>query len=121
MIHVQILLSCTSCAKKSRSGTTLEGQSHNVCSVIFHPRILLIASCGEDSTIHIWQSSTYRQEHTLNYRMERAWDLAATPSTHKLVIGFDEGCVVVDLGSNNADEHGRTASVKGLASAGKGV
>ena len=111
---------------------SLEGHSHNVCSVLFHPKLPLICSASEDGTVRLWQSTTYRAETTLNYGMERAWALAATRETTKLAVGFDEGCVVVELGSDDAvvsmDGTGKvvwarnneiqTATVRGIASAG---
>lgn len=110
---------------------SLEGHSHNVCSVLFHPKLPLIASASEDGTVRLWQSTTYRAESTLNYGMERAWALAATKAANKLAVGFDEGCVVIELGSDDPvasmDASGkilwavnneiRTGTVKGLASA----
>jgi coatomer subunit beta' len=92
----------------------------------------LIASASEDGTVRIWQSTTYRNEATLNYGMERAWALAASPNTNKLAIGFDEGCVCIELGSDDpvasmdttgkvvwaSNNEIKTASVRGLASAG---
>jgi len=112
---------------------SLEGHTHNVCSVMFHPKLPLICSASEDGTVRLWQSTTYRAETTLNYGMERAWALAATRETTKLAIGFDEGCVVVELGSDDAvvsmDGTGKvvwaknneiqTTSVKGLATTGE--
>jgi len=108
---------------------SLDGHSHNICSVLFHPKLPLICSASEDGTIRLWQSTTYRAETTLNYGMERAWALAATKETTKLAIGFDEGCVVVELGSDDAvvsmDGQGKvvwaknneiqTTTVRGLA------
>lgn len=108
---------------------SLDGHSHNICSVLFHPKLPLICSASEDGTVRLWQSTTYRAETTLNYGMERAWALAATKETTKLAIGFDEGCVVVELGSDDAvvsmDGTGKvvwaknneiqTTTVKGLA------
>lgn len=113
---------------------TLEGHSHNVCSVLFHPKLPLIASASEDGTVRLWQSSTYRAETTLNYGLERAWALAATKEANKLAMGFDEGCVVIELGSDDPvasmDSTGKivwalnneisTGTVKGLASTGGG-
>jgi len=107
---------------------SLDGHSHNICSVLFHPKLPLICSASEDGTVRLWQSTTYRAETTLNYGMERAWTLAATKETTKLAIGFDEGCVVVELGSDDAvvsmDKTGKivwaksneiqTTTVKGL-------
>lgn len=79
---------------------TLDGHTHNVCAVLFHPKLPMIASASEDGTVRIWQSTTYRAETTLNYGMERAWALAATSTANKLAIGYDEGTVVIELGSD---------------------
>lgn len=78
---------------------TLEGHSHNVSSVCFHPRLPLIISASEDGTVRLWHSTTYRPETTLNYGLERAWTLAPTRDANKLAIGYDEGTVVIKLGN----------------------
>ena len=78
---------------------TLEGHSHNVSSVCFHPRLPLIISASEDGTVRLWHSTTYRPETTLNYGMERAWTLAPTKDANKVAIGYDEGTVVLKLGN----------------------
>lgn len=109
---------------------TLEGHTHNVCAVLFHPKLPLIASASEDGSVRLWSSTTYRAESTINYGMERAWALAATKESNMLACGFDEGCVVVELGSDDPvasmDSTGKivwaknneiqTANVRGLAS-----
>ncbi len=111
---------------------SLDGHTNNVCAVLFHPKLPIIASASEDGTVRIWQSTTYRAETTLNYGMERAWALAASPETNKLAIGFDEGCVCIELGSDDPvasmDSTGKvvwatnnniqTTSVKGVVGAG---
>jgi len=78
---------------------TLEGHSHNVSSVCFHPRLPLIISASEDGTVRLWHSTTYRPETTLNYGLERAWTLAPTKDANKVAIGYDEGTVVLKLGN----------------------
>lgn len=102
---------------------------------MFHPKLPIIASASEDGTVRIWQSSTYRAETTLNYGMERAWALAASPDSNKLAIGFDEGCVCIELGSDDPvasmDTTGKvvwaknneikTASVRGIVGTGEGA
>jgi len=112
---------------------SLEGHTNNVCAVMFHPKLPIIASASEDGTVRIWQSTTYRAETTLNYGMERAWALAASPGSNKLAIGFDEGCVCIELGSDDPvasmDSTGKvvwainndvkTANVKGLVGSGE--
>jgi coatomer subunit beta' len=79
---------------------SLDGHTNNVCAVMFHPKLPIIASASEDGTVRIWQSTTYRAETALNYGMERAWALAASASSNKLAIGFDEGVVCIELGSD---------------------
>jgi len=112
---------------------SLDGHTNNVCSVMFHPKLPIIASASEDGTVRIWQSTTYRAETTLNYGMERAWALAASPQSNKLAIGFDEGCVCIELGSDDPvasmDTTGKvvwatnndiqTTSVRGLVGSGE--
>ena len=114
---------------------SLEGHTHNVCAVMFHPKLPIIASASEDGTVRIWQSTTYRAETTLNYGMERAWALAASPDSNKLAIGFDEGCVCIELGSDDPvasmDSTGKvvwatnneikTAKISGVAGTGEGA
>eukprot|EP00934_Nitzschia_sp_Nitz4_P000205 Nitzschia sp. Nitz4//scaffold116_size91068//49637//54838//NITZ4_004959-RA/size91068-snap-gene-0.7-mRNA-1//1//CDS//3329533581//205//frame0 len=111
---------------------SLGGHTNNVCAVMFHPKLPIIASASEDGTVRIWQSTTYRAETTLNYGMERAWALAASAGSNKLAIGFDEGCVCIELGSDDpvasmdttgkvvwaSNNDVKTATVKGLAGAG---
>ena len=111
---------------------SLDGHTHNVCAVMFHPKLPIVCSASEDGTIRIWQSATYRAETTLNYGMERAWALSATKEANKIGIGFDEGCIVIELGSDDPiasmDTSGKivfasnsdikTASVKGVANEG---
>ena len=67
--------------------------------------------------------------------MERAWALAASPESNKLAIGFDEGCVCIELGSDDPvasmDATGKvvwatnneikTAKISGVAGVGEGA
>ncbi|OMJ89059.1 hypothetical protein SteCoe_8885 [Stentor coeruleus] len=76
----------------------LSGHHHNISSVIFHSDLPLIISTSEDSTVKLWHSSTFRLETTLNYGMERGW--AQSCGNKLLAIGFDEGTMVLKLGSD---------------------
>ncbi len=49
-------------------------------------------------TVRLWNSSTYRLETTLNYGMERVWCTSCRRGTHLIALGYDEGCVVVQMG-----------------------
>ena len=39
---------------------TLEGHTHNVSAVCFHPDLPIIITGSEDGTVRIWHSTTYR-------------------------------------------------------------
>jgi coatomer subunit beta' len=128
-----LILDCIFDFKTKSIVHSLEGHTHNVCAVMFHPKLPIIASASEDGTVRIWQSTTYRAETTLNYGMERCWALAASATSNKLAIGFDEGCVCIELGSDDPvasmDTTGKvvwatnneikTASLRGVAGSGE--
>ena len=77
---------------------TLDGHSHNVAAVAFHPELPLIMTGSEDGAVKLWHSTTYRLETTLNYGMERVWSLGTVRGSNSIVVGYDEGCVMVKLG-----------------------
>ncbi|EKM79756.1 hypothetical protein AGABI1DRAFT_127441 [Agaricus bisporus var. burnettii JB137-S8] len=77
---------------------TMEGHTNNVSFAVFHPNLPIIISGSEDGTVKIWNSGTYRIEHTLSYALERAWCLSLRKDTNEVALGFDEGVVVVKLG-----------------------
>ncbi|OSC97980.1 coatomer beta [Trametes coccinea BRFM310] len=77
---------------------TLEGHSNNVLFAVFHPNLPLIISGGEDGTVKLWNSGTYRLENTLSYALERAWCVALRKTSNEVAIGYDEGLVVIKLG-----------------------
>lgn len=39
---------------------TLEGHTHNVSAVCFHPELPIIITGSEDGTVRIWHATTYR-------------------------------------------------------------
>ena len=79
---------------------TLTGHTNNVAAVCFHPVIPVFVSASEDGTVRMWNNTTFRCETTLNYALERAWTLRTRPNKHELAIGFDEGSVVLKIGSD---------------------
>ncbi|THU45313.1 hypothetical protein C4D60_Mb02t16520 [Musa balbisiana] len=54
---------------------TLEGHTHNVSAVCFHPELPIILTGSEDGTVRVWHATTYR-----------------------VVIGYDEGTIMVKIG-----------------------
>lgn len=60
----------------------------------------IIISTAEDGSIRFWHSQTYKLENTLNYNMERVWSIdISKDSSNYMAFGFDEGTVVVKIGS----------------------
>lgn len=76
---------------------TLEGHSNNVLFAVFHPNLPLIISGGEDGTVKLWNSGTYRLENTLSYALERAWCIALRKTANEVAVGYDEGLVVIKV------------------------
>ncbi|RKP18398.1 coatomer subunit beta [Rozella allomycis CSF55] len=77
---------------------TLSAHSNNVSAVCFHPDLPLIISAGEDGTIRMWNSGTFRLENTLNYSFERGWSLCYLKGMNVMGFGYDEGTVVIKIG-----------------------
>ncbi|CAI9285214.1 unnamed protein product [Lactuca saligna] len=53
---------------------------------------------SEDGTVRIWHSTTYILENTLNYGLERVWAVGYMKGSHRIVIGYDEGTIMVKIG-----------------------
>lgn len=77
---------------------TLEGHTHNVSAVCFHPELPIIISGSEDGTLRIWHSTTYRLENTLNYGLERVWAIGVLKGSNAVACGYDEGTVMFKIG-----------------------
>ncbi|KAJ3482906.1 hypothetical protein NLI96_g6658 [Meripilus lineatus] len=77
---------------------TLESHTNNVLFAVFHPNLPIIISGGEDGTVKLWNSGTYRLENTLSYALERAWCISLRKSVNEIAVGYDEGSVIVKLG-----------------------
>nr|CAB3468287.1 unnamed protein product [Digitaria exilis] len=77
---------------------TLEGHAHNVSAVCFHPELPIIMTGSEDGTVRLWHSTTYRLENTLNYGLERVWSLGYMKGSRRVVIGYDEGTIMIKIG-----------------------
>eukprot|EP00443_Scrippsiella_acuminata_P048523 CAMPEP_0115188384 /NCGR_PEP_ID=MMETSP0270-20121206/10982_1 /TAXON_ID=71861 /ORGANISM="Scrippsiella trochoidea, Strain CCMP3099" /LENGTH=952 /DNA_ID=CAMNT_0002601563 /DNA_START=72 /DNA_END=2930 /DNA_ORIENTATION=- len=78
---------------------TLSGHTNNVSAALFHPTLPIIMTGSEDGTARIWHGATYRLEATLNYYLERVWSIAVLKGSNAAAIGYDEGTVVIKLGS----------------------
>ncbi|GJJ05895.1 hypothetical protein Clacol_000082 [Clathrus columnatus] len=77
---------------------TMEGHTGNVSFAVFHPNLPVLISGGDDGTVRIWNTDTYRLENTLNYGLERAWCVSMRKGSNDVAVGFDEGVVVVKIG-----------------------
>lgn len=77
---------------------TLEGHAQNISSVTFHPELPIILTGSEDGTVRIWHANTYRLESTLNYGLERVWDIGVLKGSNNVALGYDEGAIMIKLG-----------------------
>lgn len=77
---------------------TLEGHTQNISAVCFHPELPILLTGSEDGTVRIWHSGTYRLESSLNYGFERVWALGGIRGSNNVVIGYDEGSVMIKVG-----------------------
>ncbi|ETW49634.1 hypothetical protein PFMALIP_02342 [Plasmodium falciparum MaliPS096_E11] len=78
----------------------LSGHTQNISCVIYHSNLPIILSSSEDCNVKIWNSSMFKLESTLNYNMDRCWSLCAKKTKNDLCIGYDEGLVVIQIGSD---------------------
>ncbi len=69
-------------------------------SVQFHPDLPIIISTSEDNSVKIWNAMSFKLETTLEYNMERAWCCDAPKEGSMVALGYDEGTVVLKLGSD---------------------
>ncbi|KMZ56206.1 Coatomer subunit beta'-1 [Zostera marina] len=77
---------------------TLEGHTHNVSAVSFHPELPIIITGSEDGTVRLWHATTYRLENTLNYGLERVWAIGCIKGSRRVVFGYDEGTIMIKIG-----------------------
>ena len=57
--------------------TIFSGHTQNISAVTFHPELPIILTGSEDGTVRVWHANTYRLENTLNYGLERVWQLSS--------------------------------------------
>jgi len=86
----------------------LSGHTGNVTTAVFHPNLPVILTGSEDGTCRVWHSATYRLESTLTYLLERLWSISCVKGSNHAALGFDEGTIVLKLGSDEpvASMHG---------------
>ncbi|KAL4582727.1 hypothetical protein LXL04_007286 [Taraxacum kok-saghyz] len=75
-------------ASLDRTIKTLEGHTHNISAVIFHPELPIIITGSEDGTV----------QNTLNYGLERVWAVGCMKGSRRVVFGYDEGTIMVKIG-----------------------
>lgn len=77
---------------------TLEGHTDNITAVLFHPVLPLLVSASEDGTCRFWDNSNkFEPILTLDLEMGRCWTLSAGDEGREVVMGYDQGCVCVNL------------------------
>ncbi|GBP42958.1 Coatomer subunit beta' [Eumeta japonica] len=79
---------------------TLQEHNYNVTFVLFHPTLPLLLSASEDGNMKIWNTSTFHLDSSHNYGYERAWTICATDKNNDVIIGYDEGVIVIKIGKD---------------------
>ena len=77
---------------------SLEGHAQNISSVSFHPELPIILTGSGDGTARIPLANTNRLESTLNYGLERVWDIGVLKGSNNMALGYDEGAIMIKLG-----------------------
>ncbi|KAF5288983.1 hypothetical protein FQA39_LY03862 [Lamprigera yunnana] len=77
---------------------TLEGHAQNISAVTFHPELPVVLTGSEDGTVRIWHANTHRLESSLNYGFERVWTICCLRGSNNVVLGYDEGSILVKVG-----------------------
>jgi coatomer subunit beta' len=81
---------------------TIESHTMPVTAIHFHPELPIVFSMSEDGKAIIHHSSSYGILNTLEYNLGMGWAVAVSPEDRNIIaLGFDEGSVVVKLGSDD--------------------
>ncbi|CAA7042741.1 unnamed protein product [Microthlaspi erraticum] len=83
---------------RDHTAKTLEGHTRNVSAVCFHPELPIILTGSADGIVRIWHATTYRLENTLDYGGERVSGFGCIKSLRRVVIGYDEGTIMLKFG-----------------------
>ncbi|XP_057968182.1 coatomer subunit beta'-2-like [Malania oleifera] len=76
---------------------TLEGHTNNVTAVCVHPELPILITASEDETVRVWHATTYELVNTLSYGLRRAWAIGCIKDSHRVVLGYDEGTIVIKV------------------------
>ena len=68
------------------------------CAGKTRPLIVVYASKNLLHSHHFIRTLVFRLESTLNYGMERGWSLGTQKGLNHVALGYDEGCVLIQLG-----------------------
>eukprot|EP00923_Selenidium_pygospionis_P046386 GHVN01079974.1.p1 GENE.GHVN01079974.1~~GHVN01079974.1.p1 ORF type:complete len:985 (+),score=199.69 GHVN01079974.1:138-3092(+) len=78
---------------------TLIGHTKSINCALFHPHLPIIISGSEDGQCRVWHASTYRLETVMNFMLDRVWSVSCIKGSNNVAMGFDNGTLVVKLGS----------------------
>ena len=73
----------------------LQGHSHNVSAISFHPSLPLLASVSEDESVRIYDSSSFEVKKVSKSENGRNWALSFHSDDDSLLIGADKGFVLI--------------------------
>ena len=97
---------------------TLVGHMNNISCVKFHPLLPILFTGSEDDTARVWNATTWKQEKSVSFGMERVWAIATQKGSNLVAFGTDKGTVVAGVGKDEPvvcmeANSGKIISVKG--------
>ena len=80
---------------------TLTSYTLAISSVAFHPQLPILVSTGEEGKTIIHHTNSYSVLNTLEYNLGMGWATDISKENPNIIgIGFDEGSVVIRIGSD---------------------
>lgn len=73
------------------------GSTNGVSTAIFHPKLELILSAGEDKAVRIWDLTKRNAVASFKREHDRFWVLTTHPELNLFAAGHDNGLIVFKL------------------------
>ncbi len=77
-----------------------QNHTENITCLSFISQMTILSSVSEDGNIVLYNTNTYEEPMVIQNFIEKGWTLDSKEGL--LVGGFDQGCVVLHIGSENA-------------------
>ncbi|XP_037423713.1 coatomer subunit beta'-2-like [Triticum dicoccoides] len=76
---------------------TLKGHTDVVKIACFHPDLLIIITASWDGSVRLWDSTNFRLERTLDFKLGKVNSVACLKGLTRIAIGHEKGLVLADI------------------------